>query len=68
MELSASREPASCVAVQELSNILWDRKVHYLVHKSSPLVTIQSQMNPVHGVPSCSSKIHLNNSNSKRTP
>jgi hypothetical protein len=52
MELSHSWEAASCAATQELSTILWNLKVHNHVHKNPSLVSILSQIYPVHSTPS----------------
>jgi hypothetical protein len=39
MDLGHSLEAASYAATQELSNTLRNRKVHYRIHKSLPLVS-----------------------------
>jgi hypothetical protein len=60
MELSPSREAANCAATQEFPSVLWTPKVHYRLHKSPPLVPIQSQIDPIPTIPSYLSKINFN--------
>jgi hypothetical protein len=52
VELSTAREATSYAAHSVVPSILWNPKVHYWVHKSSPPVPILSQTNPVHNIQS----------------
>jgi hypothetical protein len=60
VELSLTWETASCAATQELSRILWNPKVHCRVHKSPTLVSILSEISPVHTTQSYLTELHFN--------
>jgi hypothetical protein len=60
LELSVSWEAASCSVGQKCSAMLQNHSVHYLVHKSPPLLLITSYINSVHNNILDFSKIHFN--------
>jgi hypothetical protein len=43
-----------------IPHILWNPKLHHLIHNSLPPVPILGQIDPVHAPPSNLSKIHFN--------
>jgi hypothetical protein len=60
MELSPSREAASCATTEELPNIVWNPTFHYRVNKKPPLALSFCRVYPAHVALSYHSKIHLN--------
>jgi hypothetical protein len=59
MELSSPREAVGRLAIQEIPKILWNPKVPYRLHKSSPMVPLLNPINLVHTTPSYLSKYIL---------
>jgi hypothetical protein len=51
MEQSSSCEADSYSASQKFPHLLWNPKVHYLVHKNPPLIPVVRHINSVHTLP-----------------
>jgi len=60
MEQSPSRAANRSAANHEVNYILWNSKLHYLAHKSTPTLHILSQMNKVQSLPFYFFRIHFN--------
>jgi hypothetical protein len=64
MELGPLSESASYSATQEYPKMLWNRKVHYHVHKSPSLLLILNRISPV----STTTPYLFKNKNKQQTP
>jgi len=61
MQPSPSWESNRFSSSEEIPRILWNRKIHYRIHKTPPPVPIFSQINSVHVfLPSHLFEIHFN--------
>jgi len=60
MTQGPSPKAASSLTSPEFPRILFKPKVHHRVHNSLPVVPVDSQMNPIHSLPSCFIKTHFN--------
>jgi hypothetical protein len=60
MEQRPSWEANTSSATPEIPCILWTPKVYYRMHKSSPPVSLLSQIDPVYNPLSNLSNIHFN--------
>jgi hypothetical protein len=60
MEQSLFIEAVSRLAGREIPRILWNLKVHYRIHRGTPLDPFVSKMNPVHTLTSYFFKINFN--------
>jgi len=59
-EQSPSSEVNSSADSQEISRILWNQNVRYLIHNSPQIIPVLSQPNPVSALASYSFMIHFN--------